>query len=83
MWSTCNSFDFSWSLVTIHDSSTTNVLIYNLFPAPIAHPLQEEKALEEEADRPPSVVEGPPPPVVGRQRVKVYIDPKTKIADYG
>jgi hypothetical protein len=50
-------------LVTIHDSSTTNVLIYNSLPTPIAHPLFEEKALEEEADRPPLVVEGPPLPV--------------------
>jgi hypothetical protein len=70
-------------LVTIHDSSTTNVLIYNLLPTPIAHPLLEEKAFEEEADRPPSVVEGPPLPLVGRQRVKVYIKPKTKMADFG
>jgi hypothetical protein len=37
-------------LVTIYDSSTTNVLVYNLLPTPITHPLWEEEALEEEAD---------------------------------
>jgi hypothetical protein len=42
-------------LVTIHDSSTTNVFIYNMLPTPIAHPL-----LEEEANPQPPVVEGPP-----------------------
>jgi hypothetical protein len=39
-------FDFSWRLVTIHDFSTTNVLIYNLLPTPIAHPLLKEKLLK-------------------------------------
>jgi hypothetical protein len=29
------------------------------------------------------MVEGPPPLMVGQQRVKVYIEPKTKTADYG
>jgi hypothetical protein len=66
-------FDFSWRLVMIHDSSITNVHINNLLPTPIAHPLLEEKAFEKEADQPTPVVEGPPPSVVGRQRVKVYI----------
>ena len=50
-------------MVTIHDSSTTNVLIYNLLQTPIAHPHLEEEALEEEADPPPHMVEGPPPHV--------------------
>ncbi|KAE8124697.1 hypothetical protein FH972_019561 [Carpinus fangiana] len=55
-------FPGGW-LVMINDSSTTNVLIYNLLPTPIAHPLLEEKAIEEEADQPPLVGEGPPTPV--------------------
>ena len=54
-------FYFSWMLVTIHDSSTTNVLIYNLLQTTIAHPLLEGEALEEEVDPQPHVVEGPPP----------------------
>jgi hypothetical protein len=70
-------------LVTIHDSSSTNVFIYNLLLTPIAFPLLEEKALEDEADRPCHVVDGPPPLVVGRQWVKVYTEPRIKMADYG
>ncbi|KAE8124698.1 hypothetical protein FH972_019562 [Carpinus fangiana] len=50
-------------LVTIHDSSTTNVFIYNLLQTTIAHPFQEEEALEEEADLTPPMVEGTPFPV--------------------